>query len=115
MLVRDRMSRRIVAVRPQDSIEHATELMERHGFRHLPVLTGKQLAGIISDRDLRGAPPAAKRIQDIMTLNPISISPDASVDEAARVMQTEKVSALPVVEKGHVAGILTTSVILSAF
>ena len=50
-----------------------------------------------------------------MTLNPLSISPDASVDEAACLMQAHKISALPVVERGQVAGILTTTGILSAF
>jgi len=50
-----------------------------------------------------------------MTLNPISISPDASVDEAASVMEAHKVSALPVVENSRVVGILTTTDVLRAF
>jgi acetoin utilization protein AcuB len=50
-----------------------------------------------------------------MTLNPISIAPDASIDEAACVMDTHKISALPVVENSRVVGILTTTGILRAF
>jgi CBS domain-containing protein len=50
-----------------------------------------------------------------MTLNPISISPDASVDEAASVMEAHRVSALPVMEKSRVVGILTTTDVLRAF
>jgi len=52
MLVRNHMSRRIVVARLQDSIEHAAKLMERHGFRHLPVLDEGRVAGIVSIRDL---------------------------------------------------------------
>lgn len=115
MLVRDRMTRRVIAVHLQDPIRHATQLMARHGFRHLPVLRAGRLIGIISDRDPRGAPAAAKSVQDIMTLNPSSISPDASMDEAACVMQEHKVRALPVVEKRRVVGMLTTTDILRAF
>lgn len=115
MLVRQRMSGRLVAARPQDPVEHATELMARHGFRHLPVLRGGRLIGIVSDRDLRGVQAATKCVQDVMTLNPISISPDDSVDEAACIMLEHKISALPVAEKNRVVGILTTSGILQAF
>ena len=114
MLVRNHMSRRIVVARLQDSIEHAAKLMERHGFRHLPVLRGNRLVGMISDRDLRAAGMNAS-VQDVMTLNPISISPDAAVDEAACTMEVNKISALPVVEKNRVVGILTTTGILRAF
>jgi acetoin utilization protein AcuB len=108
------MSRRIVVARVQDSVDHAAKLMERHGFRHLPVLRGNRLVGIISDRDLRGSRMNAS-VQDVMTLNPISISPDAAVDEAACTMEANKISALPVVEKDRVVGILTTTGILRAF
>lgn len=114
MLVRNHMSRRIVVARLRDSVEHAAKLMERHGFRHLPVLRANRLVGIISDRDLRGAGMNTS-VQDVMTLNPVSISPDAAVDEAACIMETNKISAVPVVEQNRVVGILTTTGILRAF
>lgn len=114
MLVRDRMSRRIVAVRLKDPLERARQLMARHGFRHLPVLRGGRLVGVISDRDLQGAREGTV-VQDAMALNPISIAPDAPVDEAARVMDAHKISGLPVVENSRVVGILTTTGILRAF
>jgi acetoin utilization protein AcuB len=113
MLVRDRMSRRVIAVRPQDSIEHARKQMERYEVRHLPVIRAGRLIGIVSDRDLRGG--EASRVQEIMTVNPISVPPDASMDEAARVMEAVRISCLPVVESKRVVGILTTTGILRAF
>ena len=115
MLVRDHMSRRIVGVAPHDTVQRAQEIMREHGVRHLPVLRGSRLAGILSDRDLRGARQSTKWVQDLMTLNPISISPDAAVDEAAGMMDARKVSSLPVVESGRVIGILTTTDVLRAF
>lgn len=115
MLVRDCMSRHVVAVRPLDSVEQAAEQMRRDGLRHLPVLRGALLAGILSDRDLRSVAAGAKRVQDIMTLNPVCIPPDASVDEAACLMEERKISGLPVVENGRVVGMLTASDVLRAF
>jgi acetoin utilization protein AcuB len=114
MLVRDRMSRSVIAVGAGDGIERAQRLMREHAMRHLPVLHHTQLIGILSDRDLRGN-GAAKSVREVMTVRPIAIAPDASVDEAACVMQAHKISALPVVEKRRVVGMLTTTDVLQAF
>ena len=115
MLARDHMSRRIVAVAPRDSLERARELMQEHGIRHLPVVRRSRIAGILSDRDLRSAAASIKHVQDVMSLNPTSISPDTAVDEAASIMDARKFSALPVIEKGRVVGVLTTTDVLRAF
>jgi len=109
------MSRRIVGVGPRDTLQRAGDLMDKYEVRHLPVLRGARLVGILSDRDLRTPRPSAKLVQDIMTLNPVSIAPDASVDEAACVMRAHKFSALTVVEKRQLMGILTTTDVLRAF
>jgi acetoin utilization protein AcuB len=114
MLVRDRMSRKVIAVGAGDAIERAQHLMREHAMRHLPVMRETRLIGILSDRDLRGT-GAAKSVREVMTVRPIAIAPDASVDEAACVMQAHKISALPVVEKRRVVGMLTTSDVLQAF
>jgi len=89
--------------------------MHEHGVRHLPIVRGARLAGVLSDRDLRKDHASTTCVQDVMTLNPASISPDASVDEAAVIMEKHKFSALPVVEKARVVGILTTTDVLRAF
>ena len=115
MLARDHMSRRIVAVAPRDSLERARELMREHGVRHLPVLRRSRIAGILSDRDLRSAAASIKYVQDVMSLNPTAISPDTAVDEAASIMNASKFSALPVIDKGRVVGVLTTTDVLRAF
>jgi acetoin utilization protein AcuB len=115
MLVRDRMSRKVLCVAPQRPLAEAQALLDRHGIRHLPVGTRARLLGIISDRDLRAAPPGAKTVRDIMTVRPMVLAPTASVDEAAALMQAHKINALPVLERGRVVGILTSTDVLDAF
>ncbi len=115
MLVRYRMSKKLKVVPPQRSLADARALLDRHRFRQLPVVRDGALAGIVTDRDLRAAPRTAKVVKDVMAAKPITISPDAPVDEAARVLRQHKVNALPVVEKHKLVGILTTSDVLDAF
>src|SRR5207247_2134976 len=56
-----------------------------------------------------------KCVQDVMSRNPTAISPDTAVDKAASIMDACKFSALPVIEKGRVVGVLTTTDVLRAF
>ena len=115
MLVRNRMSKKVVKVDPQLSIADARKLLMKNRIRHLPVVEAQRLVGIVSDRDVLSAPPSARTISDVMTPKPIIVSPDVPVDEAARVLRAHKIDALPVVENKHLVGILTSMDILDAF
>lgn len=115
MLVRNRMSKKVIGVEPQHSITDARALLHRHHIRQLPVLHGRRLVGIVTDRDLRSPPGAAKIIADIMTGDPVVVAANASVDEAAGILRKHKIGALPVVEGGKMVGIITASDILDAF
>jgi CBS-domain-containing membrane protein len=115
MLVRDHMSRKVVTVDRQSSAEEARVLLRRHRIRQLPVLRDGRLVGIITDRDLRSASGTKRTIADVMTAKPFVISPMASVDEAARLLRTYKIGAVPVVEEGRLVGILSAADILDAF
>ena len=115
MLVRDRMVRKVITTEPQRSLAEVRALLRRHRVRQVPVLRGDRVVGIVTDRDLRSAPAAAKTVADVMTAKPFVISPDASVDEAARLMRTYKIGALPVVDGAALLGILTASDVLDAF
>ena len=114
--VRDWMSRNPVAVSPELSVEQVIRLMRAHGIRHVLVMDDERLVGIVSNRDLRrlvvgeGSPfsprlPAGR----IMTENPVTVSPEAPLIEAAREMLERKIGALPVVEGDRLIGILTKS------
>lgn len=115
MLVRDHMSRKVVSFEPQDSVEAVRKVFKRRRIRQAPVQRNDRLVGIITDRDVRSAKTATARVAEVMTAKPFVISPDASVDEAARMLRTYKIGALPVVAEKRLEGILTASDVLDAF
>jgi acetoin utilization protein AcuB len=117
MLVQDVMHADVVTVAPRSTLAEAFELARRRGIRHLPVVDGGVLVGIVSDRDLnRALPPgtaapapelAALAVERLLTRPVITTGPTVSVEEAARVMVSEKISALPVTDGGRLVGIVT--------
>lgn len=119
MLVQAIMTRDVVTVRETDSLEHAAAVLGRHRFRHLPVVRGDQLVGLLSDRDRAAAtcrPPAKRpaRVGAVMRAAPIVVSPSTPVEQAARLMVEHKIGALPVVAD-RLVGIVTASDLLLAF
>jgi acetoin utilization protein AcuB len=131
----DRMTRRVHAVRPRDSIQHAREIMATHRLNQLPVLAEGHLVGIVTDRDLRDAFPSVFettarvaphpatphtdpkdiRVEEVMTANVLTVKPHDSLFDAARLMRRERIGALPVVDGERVIGIITRSDVLDAF
>jgi acetoin utilization protein AcuB len=95
-------------------------LLQRRGIRHLPVLDQGALVGIISDRDVKTAMASGADMErltagDVMTRDVLTTAPMFAVEEAARVMVTERISALPVTEAGRLVGIVTETDILLLF
>jgi acetoin utilization protein AcuB len=127
MLVQDVMQRGVVAVDPDTTLSEVTRLLERRGIRHLPVLDQGKLIGIISDRDVKasgaargagaepGAPSTRLVARDVMTRAVMTIAPMFPVEEAARIMVTRKISALPVTEEDRLVGIVTETDVLALF
>jgi len=127
------MTRKVITVAPEQSVFEAQELMAHHSIRHLPVIDANQkLIGIVTDRDIRSAVPfnfikdsctteqreqiCSLAVKDIMTREPISISPTSTIQDALLMIQTSKVGALPVVdEAGKLSGILSVRDLLRAF
>ena len=107
----------VVTVTPDVSVKTAHRLMLKRGIRHLPVVSGGKLAGIVSDRDIlltigRGArgfvyPPLA--VGQIMSLAPISAGPNAPVAEIAKAMVESKLDAIPILTAQNVLVGLVTS------
>jgi acetoin utilization protein AcuB len=113
-----------VHVSPDAAVAEARELLEAHGFRHLPVVDNDRLIGIVSDRDIAisaAALRAAVRrhnvgalldderpVEAVMSSAPHVIGPDADVSEAARLLVSRHINALPVVEDGQLIGIITS-------
>ena len=115
MLVRNRMSSKVITVEPQQPVADARALLRRHRIHHLPVLGKQRLVGIVTDRDLRSAPATASTVATVMTPKPVCIAPDAFVDEAAHLLRHHRIGGLPVVENGKLVGMLTASDVLDAF
>ena len=130
MLVRDVMQPHVVTVTPQTTLSEAVRLTRQRGIRHLPVLEGGELVGIVSDRDIKRAmaSPATSleaheltslldrlTMAEIMTRPVMTVAPPVPVEEAARVMVREKISALPVTEEGRLVGIVTETDVLELF
>ncbi len=96
-------------------------LMERHGIRHLPIVRGNRVVGVISDRDLRlfsGLSAAEKfqvRAADIMAEHPLTVNASLPLDEVAYAMSERRVgSAIVNDENGELLGIFTATDALNA-
>ena len=89
-------------------------MMHKHKIRHLPVLSGGQLVGVLTDRDLhlvetlRDVDPDKVTVEDAMTPSPYSVTPHAALDEVAAEMAEHKYGCAVVIDNTHVVGVLTT-------
>ncbi len=130
MLVADVMRDHVVTAAPGTTLAEAVRLMTVHRVRHLPVMDADRLLGIVSDRDVKRvmASPATSlaahelnylldklTVEQFMTRAVITITPGLPVEEAARVMLKERISALPVTDAGRVVGIVTETDVLELF
>jgi CBS domain-containing protein len=124
------MSEHIVTISSDDSLSTVEDIMTLGGVRHMPVVRAGTLVGVVSERDLlraslsnlsafgteqRRAFLQVVEIKRVMSAPPIVIGPDASVEEAARVMAERKIGCLPVLEKTKLVGMLTETDVLRYF
>ncbi|QIN79353.1 CBS domain-containing protein [Rubrobacter marinus] len=125
LLVRDSMVREVVTVSPETTAAEALKLCWERGIRHLPVLEGGKMVGLISDRDLRLATPALGdpnraaalekiRVGDEMSRGITTADPEDPIEQAAMAMHEKKIGCLPVVEGDDLVGILTASDVMAA-
>jgi acetoin utilization protein AcuB len=133
MRVERRMKARVVTIQRDESVDLAQTLMAVHGIRHLPVLEGQRLVGILSDRDVLGVMvqqrpgacgsragkayflPPGVRVEEVMTEDPVVVARGTDIEEAARLLIARKIGCLPVVDRGRVVGIITETDVLEVF
>lgn len=113
------MKKNVETIQTNESARKAGDVMYRLGIRHLPVMKGKNLVGMISDRDLSLAAFFTKDdeklknirsdilAQDIMTSNPIILSPLDSVQKTMEIAIEKKVGAFPVMDQHQLVGIVS--------
>jgi len=125
--VREVMATTLVTVSPEDSLQHALALLEKHQVHELPVVERSHLVGIVTDGDLKLMTPAYPLFPDqeeirqtlrelkvaaAMTVEPVVIGPDATLLEATRQLYDRSIGALLVAQEDHLLGILSVSDIL---
>lgn len=95
-------------------LTRAHAFMREHQIRHLPVLEGGKLVGVLTDRDLhlietlRDVDPGVVRVDEAMTTEVFAVSPDALLNDVAKEMAEHKYGCAVVLQNGHVVGIFTT-------
>lgn len=117
MKLKDFMSRGVLTVSPRTDATVAWNRMREKGIHHLVVTSGGRVRGIVSDRDLGGprgrSVRAGRRVEDVMTVNPVQARPDATVRQAANLLRGRSIGCLPVVSaSGRLQGIVTISDLL---
>lgn len=128
--VRDLMTASCVTAPPTMPVVEARQLMLQKRIRHLLVMDGPTLAGIVTDRDIRLNLPspatslsvweinyllARMTVGSVMSKSVVTIESGRDASEAAQLLLDHKIGALPVVDRGHLVGIITETDLLRAF
>ena len=116
MKVKDLMTSQPTVIRPEDMLSQAATLMKQQDCGAIPVVSkdGK-LVGIVTDRDIviravaAGKDPRATPVSAVMSADPVTLSPDASADDAEKLMADRQVRRLPVVAEGRLVGLIVTA------
>jgi CBS domain-containing protein len=109
--IREIMTDEVECVTLQDNVFEIATKMKNYDTGFIPVVEGKKLIGVVTDRDLVIRGYAEKRsgsasVKEVMTEQVDTVSPDATIDEAAKLMAQSKVRRLPVVENGELIGVI---------
>jgi len=122
MYVSDWMTKKVFSIEPDDYLSDAIYLMRERGVKHVPVMKGGKLKGIISDRDIKEYSPskatsldiyelhyilAKTRVKEITKTKIFTTTPDTPVEEAAMVMLDNNIGCLPVMDEGMLVGIIS--------
>lgn len=117
-------------VAPRDPLDKVVQLLRRRDIRAVPVVEDGKLIGIVTDRDVRQVAPAYPLFRDeveirhytenltvtaAMTADPMTVSSDTPLVEAAKILETYRISSLPVVDDGKLVGILSVTDLLRVF
>lgn len=132
MLVGEWMSKNVVTMSEDSSMLKAARVMKDRGIRRIPVVDDKGLlTGIVTERDIKAASPSKATsldmyeltyllseitVRDIMTRNPLRVSPGDTVERAAVILRDNRVGGLPVVDQiGRVVGFITDTDIFRVY
>ena len=121
------MTRPVITMAEDQTLREAIALMQRHRIRHVPIVSGDSVMGILTDRDVKRATPSllsgvnqdefdrvlnTTTVSHVMTRNPYTVTPSTSLRDAVKLMLDRRFSSLPVVEAGRLIGMLTITDLL---
>ena len=115
MKVKDLMTSGPATLGPDDSCSQAATLMREEDCGSIPVVKDAKLVGIVTDRDITircvaaGKDAKTTRIAEIMSADPVTVTPETDAEEASRMMAEFQVRRLPVAENGRLVGIIVTA------
>ena len=112
MRLREIMTETPTTITPETSVAQARAAMKTAGVQHLVVQGSRDIAGVVSDRDLRNL-SGTLPVSAVMSAKIATASPDTTVREAANILRGRSIGSLPIVEKGRLVGIVTISDLLT--
>ncbi|MDD1700812.1 MAG: CBS domain-containing protein [Methanoregula sp.] len=107
------MTSDVVHVELPGNRDDVLKILKRTGISGVPVIKNKKIVGIITRKDLLRKPEEIQ-LGLLMTPKPITITPDADIREAARILVTNHIRRLPVVDEGHLVGLLSIADLMHA-
>jgi CBS domain-containing protein len=113
MVVKDYMTSDVVHVEIPGNRDDVLKILKRTGISGVPVIKNKKIVGIITRKDLLSKPEETQ-LGLLMTAKPITIEPDMTIREAARILVTRRVRRLPVVEDNRLVGLLSVADVIHA-
>jgi acetoin utilization protein AcuB len=131
MLVKERMTRNPIFIRPDTTVTDAQAIMKKEKIHHLPVLDrDERLVGIVTEKELLYASPsvattlsvfemtsllAKLRVDKVMSREVVTASEDLPLEEAARVMADRRIGGLPIMRGRMLVGMITESDLFRVF
>jgi acetoin utilization protein AcuB len=119
MRVGEIMNKEPITISPETPVGQALKLMQQYNIRHLPVIEDDFMVGWVSARTLREVLLASMleviTVGDVMVEAPILVTPETSVEEAARLVHEHRIGGMPVLDGEKLVGVLTVNDLLSAF
>ena len=119
MKIKRRMAQKLITISSDATVLDAVHLLHKHNIRHLPVVDNGKFIGFIAGADIKQVlllPNGNEMpLAEFMNKTPLTVGPEESMEDAARIMYSKRIGGLPVVEDGKLVGIITVGDILAEF
>ncbi|MBD3155312.1 MAG: CBS domain-containing protein [Candidatus Aenigmarchaeota archaeon] len=119
MFVKNAMTKSVITSEPDVTVRSAAEMMSKRDIGSLIIIQDEKMIGIMTERDVmkkvvsKGKDPEKTKISEVMTKKVITTTAETRLDNACKKMEKNHIKKLPVMEKGELIGILTTTDIVS--